>query len=362
MPAKQMVLVTLDYPPETGGVARYLGDLVEASQNKMRVIVPETHATRGPGQIETREMLWRYWPHWWPMVRIIRQLDRTREVVLVSHVFPVGVAAFISWLMGGPAYTVLFHGLDLKLISSFWKRCLLSLVCFGAKSLMVNSLATKKILREKLLLGKRKNAIIATPGVKPRPYMDKREAREKLGLEYSRPVVLSISRLVPRKGIDVTLEAIGMLQKKQELTYVVSGDGMDYPRLLACAETADAQVEWKKLDDEEKWTWLAACDVFCLPVRETENDMEGFGIVYLEAAAAGRPTIAGKSGGAAEAVVHGETGFVVEPNAEAIAEAIQDLLAHPEKAEQMGKQGRERALRDFSWQERWHSVETLLER
>lgn len=359
MPVKSFVLVTLDYPPETGGVARYLGDLVEAAAGAIRVIVPERHAMAGPGKVEEQPMFRTRWPAWWPMVGLFRHLDRTTEIAIISHIFPVGVAVFLARLMGGPAYILLFHGLDLKLATSFWKRMVLSLVCVGAKGIVVNSQATKRLLEQKKYFGHRQETYLMMPGISPRPLLTKKDARNLLGIDPEQFLVFSLARLIPRKGLDVAIEAVAICQKEQPMDYVIAGDGPDGSRLRQWAEEKGASVDWKQLDDAQKWVWLAACDVFCLPVRETADDMEGFGIVYLEAAIMARPSIAGNTGGAREAVIHQRTGLVVEPTTEAVARAIRWCIEHPKEAQQLGEQGRQRALQDFSWNQRWEQLQFI---
>jgi hypothetical protein len=109
MSKPEAILYTLDYPPERGGVARYLGSLVAVSGGRLRVVVPETHAMDGAGAVVARRLLWGGWPKWLPSVFRIRA---ERVPVLVSHVFPLGTAAWITSFFGGPRYAVLFHGLD----------------------------------------------------------------------------------------------------------------------------------------------------------------------------------------------------------------------------------------------------------
>lgn len=356
---KKIVLVTLDYPPETGGVARYLSDLVEAAAGEMRVIVPETHAIEEKDVVVAKPMFWSAKPRWWPMVGLFRSLSREKEIAFVSHVFPVGTAALIGRLLGGPEYIVLFHGLDLKLVNSWRKKFLLSLIVRFAKGIATNSQATAQLLEEKL--GKKpKEVILLTPGIKPRELLSKKDAREQLGIPAGKFVVLTVARFVPRKGIDATIQAIAELQKTRNVQYVVIGSGTDRGRLMDMAKQARVDVTWASTDEQEKWVWYAACDAFCMPAREQADDIEGFGIVYLEAALAEKPSIAGNTGGAREAVIHQETGIIVDANnLTEIAKALQSLLDQPELAQTLGKQAKERVLRDFAWKQRWEKLETL---
>ncbi|MDQ7814870.1 MAG: glycosyltransferase family 4 protein [Patescibacteria group bacterium] len=351
----EITLITLDYPPERGGVARYLGNLVNVAQGRIEVLVPENHAVDGPGEVRTIRMFRKVWPSWWPTVSLMRKSKKEKRVIFISHVFPLGTAAWLSRLSGGPEYVVFFHGLDIKLAATGWKKWLLRRICRNAKALFTNSEATKAELMK--VVGEIEVTVM-TPGAEPREIVDRATARRRLGVDSETPIVLSLTRLVPRKGIDASLHALARIQAKQEVDYVVIGDGPDRERLEKLAVEHRTKVRWiKDADDEEKWLWYAAADVFLLPVREEENDMEGFGIVYLEAAQAGIPAIAGRSGGAGEAVRDGYTGLLVKPiSIDEIEEAVMRLLDDRDLAHRLGTQGRERVSKDFSWKDRWETL------
>lgn len=347
MQNRSIMLITIDYPPKTGGVARYLSSLVDASQGQIQII------TQDSGRLFRSR-----WPKWWPLVKVIRQ-QSADGTVLVSHVFPVGTAAWISRMFGGPKYAVIFHGLDLRLVKSFWKRFLLRRICRSAARLFCNSESTKRDLH-RLVPGA--DAALLTPGVEDHSVERHAEARRKLSLDPDAQIVLSIARLVPRKGIDVALSAMGRIQHEQPVEYAVLGDGPDRVRLEGVAEEARAAVRWvRNASDDEKWLWLAAADVFLLPVRDEGNDVEGFGIVFLEAAKAGIPSVAGKSGGASEAVRHERTGLVVKPESvDEVEAAVKRLLKDAELRQELGKNGRERVEKDFQWEDRWKVLSNLL--
>lgn len=359
MPKAEITLLTLDYPPQFGGVARYLGNLVRESGGAMQVVVPIDHATDGPGEVSARPLFWPLWPRWWPMVILARGLRRETPVLFVSHVFPVGTAAWLSRIFGGPEYAILFHGLDLKLANSAWKRWLLRRICRNAKALFTNSQAT---LDELLKSAPQAQATVMTPGIESRQIPTRDEARKTLGLDPDVEVVLSVTRLVPRKGIDLSLHALARLQTRRNAEYVVIGDGPDKARLQGVADECRTSVRWvTNADEDEKWNWYAAADVFLLPVREETEDMEGFGIVYLEAALAGIPAVAGQSGGAGEAVRHGYSGQLVNPKSiEEVETTVEKLLVDGELRSKLGLQGKERVLKDFRWEDRWRSFASRL--
>jgi phosphatidylinositol alpha-1,6-mannosyltransferase len=171
------------------------------------------------------------------------------------------------------------------------------------------------------------------------------------------PLVLSVSRLVPRKGMDTLIEAAARLAssgRHPQLTVAIAGSGRDRPRLDRLIKRTGAPVLLLGRVPSPDLPGLYACaDVFalCCRARWGGLEQEGFGIVFLEAAAAGIPSVAGDSGGSAEAVIDGQTGFVVaDPSdATAVADAIDRLVGDPGLASRQGQAARQRAETDFAY-------------
>ena len=117
------------------------------------------------------------------------------------------------------------------------------------------------------------------------------------------------------------------------------------------------------MSDEQVAQYYNACDVFIMPSRETsDRDVEGFGLVYLEANSFGKPVIAGKSGGVEDAVIDGQTGFLVEPeDVNMVAESLIKILSNKDLAEKLGQQGRLRVEREFSWFHKARQLEKILQ-
>ncbi|HXT70270.1 MAG TPA: glycosyltransferase family 4 protein [Vicinamibacterales bacterium] len=167
-------------------------------------------------------------------------------------------------------------------------------------------------------------------------------------------VLLTVGRLQRRKGHDTTIAALGMLRKELPgLRYLIAGDGTERPRLEALAAergVADLVTFLGPVSDQDLPAMYAACDVFVMASRQEGADVEGFGIVFLEAAAAGRPTIAGKTGGMGEAVADGRTGILVKGDeVPELAKAIRQLASSRDLRIRMGEEGRRRVLADFEW-------------
>ncbi len=346
------VLVTLDYPPERGGVARYLGNLVKASEGVIdTVFVPEEHTSEGPGLIQRVPFFWPIWPKWAPLIRLFYRLGREDDrVALVSQVLPVGTAAWLASWVGGASYSIVLHGLDLRLAQrSREKRWLLRHILRRAQAVFVNSSFVAKEVRD---LENSFAPIILLPGVEQIAFPSRASARARYVLPAERFQLLAVARLVPRKGIDKLIEALKLLPESVFLTVI--GSGLDEARLRECAQGLGDRVRFEtKTSDEDRNAWYAASDLFVLPTRDEGRDVEGFGIVFIEAALAGLPIVAGRGGGVEEAVIDGETGILVDPESpHAIAEAIASFMKDPELRERYGKHGQDRVKRFFRWSDR----------
>ncbi len=350
----KFTLITHDYPPAHGGVARYLSSLAKAAKGQIDVLVPLGLAN----QIEIQDteykmqqvrFWWRFWPRWIPLIKRCLEVPED-QIILISHVFPIGTAAWIAKKLGASNYAIIFHGTDLKRAQTKWKRWLLQRICKNADFLIVNSEATKKILTR---LVPTADPIKLTPAIEYFNLPEKALTRDELNVAKGTKVILAVSRLVERKGIDTLIQAVSNIDNNH-IELVVIGDGEFSAQLHNLAELSKVSVRWiNKADDQTLHDWYAAADIFCLPGRETLDDVEGFGIVFLEAAYAGLPVIAGESGGTKEAVVNNETGLLIQPNVEACTEALSKLISDPKLAEDLGTAGHNRVINDFDWDTRW---------
>jgi phosphatidylinositol alpha-1,6-mannosyltransferase len=184
---------------------------------------------------------------------------------------------------------------------------------------------------------------------------ERADVRRRLDLPLDADLVVGLSRLVPRKGFDVLIEAAARLApSRPDLLVAIGGSGRDRERLERRAGELAAPVRFLGRVDEADLPGLyGAADVFAMVCRNRwlGLEQEGFGIVFLEAAAAGVPQIAGDSGGSAEAVADGVTGLVVDDpdDAAQVADALGRLLDDPDLRRRMGAAARERVERDFAY-------------
>jgi phosphatidylinositol alpha-1,6-mannosyltransferase len=197
---------------------------------------------------------------------------------------------------------------------------------------------------------------VVHPGVDPtrfRPGVDGRSIRQAL-LRGGDTVLLSVGRLQLRKGHDLVIEAVAALRDRLPgLRYAIAGDGEERGRLETLASArgvADAVTFMGPVPADDLPACYAACDIFVMPNRQEGADIEGFGIVFLEAAAAERPAIGGRSGGAPEAIEAGLTGLLVGgTDPQELAAVIERLAGDPGLRAALGRAGRERVVNGFTW-------------
>ncbi len=269
-----------------------------------------------------------------------------------------GVAGYLAKRIWGRPYIVFTYGAELTREGlSALKRTVLR---NATAVITISRYTTEQALRLGVRPGR---VVVIAPGVdsaRYRPDLDGTaiRARHHLG---ERPVLVTVGRLAPTaqyKGHDTVIKALPAIRRHVgEVAYLVVGTGPDQPRLEALATQVgvSAHVVFAGyVSDAELPSYFAAGDVFVMPNRVDPlgkgEATEGFGMVFLEAAACGLPVIAGNNGGARDAVVHEQTGLLLDvPDAAHVAEAAGCLLTDRPLARRLGAQGRERVLREFTW-------------
>jgi phosphatidylinositol alpha-1,6-mannosyltransferase len=272
-----------------------------------------------------------------------------------------GELASFSWLasrrMGIPL-CLIAHGFDVnRRVPATW-RFKQNVVLRGAHAVICNSSFTADVVRSRGVPVERTPIIhpgfsltdMGTVTAEHRAAITKRH-----GLA-GRKVVLSVMRLVERKGVDKMIEAIPLIRKHvPEVLYLVAGEGPDRERLQNLTQQRGLQnhVQFvgRYVAGDEKATYYDLCHVFAMPSREmTDGSAEGFGIVFLEANAYGKPVVGGNAGGVGDAVEDGRTGLLVDPTEPSdIASAVVRLLQDESLADRLGRYGRERVARDYPW-------------
>lgn len=324
----KILLLTYEYPPFHGGIATYLSNLMNAAPDGVEIIVDVPKAGE----------------HW--LVTAWRQYFRVRkerpDLIAISHVLPAGYVAYKIHYWFKTPYLVFTHGTDiLTARQNVWKRFWLRFVLRHAKYVIANSRFTAALLRVEGIL----KMEIVPPGIAtpPRALPDKERGN----------MIISIGRLVPRKGFDVLIKAMPLVLKEIPDAHLkIIGRGDYYEELIRLSH--ELRVEnfvdiLTEVDDATKQHEIDAAALFVLAAREDGPNIEGFGIVTLEAASHALPVVVTMSGGAPEAVIDGVTGLIVPPNdAPALAKAILFILGDKTRAKRMGEAGQKYVSEEYS--------------
>jgi phosphatidyl-myo-inositol dimannoside synthase len=349
----RLLVITNDFPPTVGGIENYIYSLVRRWPPDDVVVV-----TRGvPGDAEfdagqAFEIVREPTDVLLPLPGLVRKIsrlaaDRGINVVHFPSTLPLG-------LMGsglGLPYATSVHGGEFVLASRIpGVRTLLKSVSRQASAILPESSFAESLVNR--LVG-HPAVTRVTCGVDAERYG---EAAEPAPLGEDGPVVVSVSRLVARKGGRTLVKAFPRVLDQHptaHLAIVGGGPDLDLLRKMAAAEGVERSVT---LTGPQPWaripSYLAAADVFALPTRDRffGTETEGLPLVYVEAAAAGLPLVGADVGGVRDAVRPGETGILVDGNNPSdTADAIVRLLDDPEEAARLGKAGREMVLREFDW-------------
>jgi phosphatidyl-myo-inositol dimannoside synthase len=355
------LLIGNDFPPDVGGIQQYVA-AVAARLPDVAVVAGAHPDAAGPSHDDSGG-----YPVWRGHRRFLWPTTATRELVhtairrhrarcaLFTAPFPLPPL--------GPRlpvpYAVLCHGAELvwpaamPIVAATYRRWLSRAACLFAVSRY-----TAGHLRR--LVGPDGPPIrIAHPGVdldvyRPAPAADRAAVREALGVAEG-PLVVTVGRLVPRKGTDVLIRALPRIRRAEKgARVVVVGGGRWRRRLerLAARRAPGAVVFAGRMDATDVPALYAAADVAAMPVRSRwwGLEQEGFGMVFVEAQACGVPVVAGRSGGVPETLLDGRTGIVVDGTSpDEVADAVIRLLREPDLRGRMAAQGRAHARATFDW-------------
>lgn len=188
-----------------------------------------------------------------------------------------------------------------------------------------------------------------------KPGLDTTGLREGLGIGADEKLLFSVGRLSRRKGFDQMIRAVGQLHAEgMPLRYVIGGIGEDADYLDGLIHELGLTGVVHRIGpvrEADLPRWQNACDIFAMPNREINGDNEGFGMVFIEAAACGKPSLAGLAGGTGSAVLHGETGLRVDgTSVDAVADGLRSLLTQPDLTRAWGQRALQRVEREFSWE------------
>lgn len=355
------LLVTNDFPPKIGGIQSYLWELWRRLPAHEATVLTTPSAgaaafdaasdlrierTRERVLLPTRSL----------RRRIIELADEVgAELVLFDPALPLG---HLAPSLGRP-YGVILHGAEVAVPGRVpGPRHVLARVLRGAD--LVVAAGGYPADEGERAADRALPVVLVPPGVDTERFVPltaeaRAGARRRFGARPGSTLVVSVSRLVPRKGMDVLIRAAARLAPAHpELEVLIGGSGRDVDRLgKLILETGSPVRLVGRVEDQDLPALYGTADVFSMACRNRwlGLEQEGFGIVFLEAAACAVPQIAGESGGAAEAVDHGRTGLVVrDPSSvDEVAGALRTLITDPVLRARMGDAGRLRAEQEFAY-------------
>lgn len=362
-PGRSVVVLTADYPPIEGGISTvtvHVTRELAAMGWSVTVIAP---FFRGMGDFDSTEpvRVIRFRGYGLGPLRIVPMAlaglrwVRRADLVLGINVTHGGVIACIAHRAMGKPYALFAYGYEfLKYAHRPAVRRVLQRIYARARTVVAISRFTRDALHAFGVAEARIATIL--PGASP-PRVFSGDFVERVRAKYAledRRVILSVGRMIPRKGQLTLVRAMPrVLERFPGACLVVVGRG---PMMMDCSRAAcelgvrDAVRLPGYIADDDVAALYSLCDVFALPTGGDEAHVEGFGLVFSEAHAYGKPVVAGRGGGVADAVIDEETGLLVEPgDEESAADAIARLLADADLARRLGENGRRRVETELNW-------------
>lgn len=352
-----VLFITQHWPPDIGGAQKYVYNLVRhCADISCIVVVPKELNVKVPYlsfpnvRVVPVRFSWPpIWPSWLPLYVIVKRIvirEHVSWVVCGKALFEGLLACRLKRRLG-IQFVVCTYAMEIGHWAARRKtRRRLKHVIESADIVAYMNNRTKKTLEAFGVAASQLTCI--QPGVEGR-FFQKMPHVEKYA---SKPYILSVGRLIQRKGFDDLIKAFSFIDRVRygNLSLVIVGDGPEKLNLQNLIRSLNAHVTLvSDVSDDDLPALYHNADFFALTPKDIGTDYEGFGIVYLEAAASGRAAIATDCGGTSEAVVHNKTGIVVEANnISAIQRAIESLLEDPSMAKSLGDEGQRRAKK-FMW-------------
>jgi phosphatidylinositol alpha-1,6-mannosyltransferase len=365
------LLTTLEYTPFKGGVANYYANMISNWPGEIEVLTTPGEDERQEDKVTRKKLLnKKFLPTWLPSIfHVWRTISKKNiDHVMVGHILPLGTAVLVCSKFLNIKYSVFLHGMDICFaLKQTRKRQLAIKILTHADSIICANSYVKDTVKNIVPEKENKRIKTVNPGIAKNIYSppEKKEMnnlKNKYDLQND-SILFSIGRIVERKGFDKAIEAMpAILKEKNDVIYVIAGAGPDEPLLQNKIKELDPDIQKKililgKISDDEKWCWLHLCDVFLMPSRDINGDLEGFGIVYLEANLAGKPAVGGDTGGVRDAISHGVNGYLADPNdPKSIAEKVTTLLNNKKLQEEVGRKGRQRAINEFNWKKQAEKI------
>lgn len=381
MPDTRLLVITELFLPTKGGTAVWFDAVYRLLGNKhihiMTADVPGAADVdrEHPNSIHRVSLGRHRWLKPESLVMYLKLLFKGLAVVLrhrvsavhAGRVLPEGLVGWLIARLTGRPLVVYAHGEEITSWRDPRKIKAMRFVYRRADRIIANSDFTRS---ELLKLGVHPERItLISPGVdieRFTPNLPAAHLRTSIGMQSGQMLILSVGRLSRRKGFDRIIQALpSLIGHGIDAHYALIGIGEDRDYLARLARdlgVADRVHLLGHVSPEDLPLWYNACDVFAMPNRVINGDTEGFGMVFLEAAACGKPSLAGDAGGTGAAVEDGVTGYRISgEDPEQITKTLSELLVDENLRARLGQAGHRRAKQEFSWEVVAAKTRTLLQ-
>lgn len=351
-----MILITTQcFPPDRGGMEGLMGGLAEAliaAGQEVTVFADyarTSEAIRSTGYELRRFGGLKPWRRWRKAVAVCAASDSAG----VKGVFADSWKSAEKLGALDVPLAVLAHGMEFPAQPSARKSARIRRALSHADAVIANSSYTARQVAP--YLGGETRLLVINPPIGPQPPVSENKLAElHARVGNHSPILSTVARLEPRKGVDMVIHALPAIRRQfPSVVYLVAGSGNDRERLERLADAVgvtDSVHFLGMVDEAEKAAVYAVSDLFVMPVRREGNSVEGFGIVYREANWYGVPVLAGREGGAVDAVVEGETGALCSgAEQEEVTSAILDLLGDEVQRQHMAARAAELARGPAQW-------------
>lgn len=287
---------------------------------------------------------------------LVLALTHRFDAIHAFRALPEGLVAWLVARMTFRPVVIYAHGEELTSWGRGGKYRAMRFALRHADRVIANSEHTRATLLDMGVPPARITVIY--PGVDVavfRPGLDSAGVRESLAIRPDERLVFSVGRLSRRKGFDQVVRAVAQLRAEGvAVRYVIAGIGEDadyLDGLIAHHALQGIAHRIGAVSEADLPRWMNACDVFAMPNREINGDNEGFGMVFIEAAACGKPSLAGEAGGTGSAVLDGVTGRRIDGRILVdVVSALRDLLTNAEQAKRWGEAALARVRGEFDWE------------
>lgn len=364
----RVLIVSVDFPPHTDGVSTVSHELASRLAGSGEEVIVIGPKSKGDHEYDSKQKFrvirtplyefgyLRFLPIFFVMPFIIAKY-RIKKVIAMNIAYG-GLISYLFFRLLGFSYILWAYGYEFAKFENkpFMRRLYLKIYKNSIFVAAITDFVKQRLVKFGVSPEK---IVVVKPGSNPEKYhpiIVNNEFIERYKLGNKRPI-LSVGRLIERKGFDMTIRAMkDVLEEFPEAVYLILGKGQFKNRLeeLVAEFGINGSVRFMgRVTDEELLSFYNLCELFIMPSRtlDGKGDIEGFGIVYLEANACGKPAIGGFDGGVGEAIKDGATGLLVDScDVKAISGAIKKLLLDKDYARQLGENGRKRVLEELNWE------------